>query len=147
MNVTELTAAQLWLPGKGLVPAHMRSAQQIVEEYDQDLTLGRHEQTGEWVVLLKRGPEGRPFPVFGLGIELPAPEQIQKRLVESDVRRNGAEIVMQIRRRQELAAKESRALASDAAGHAAEALDWGFRKEGKHPSPRIFVPNSKGATS
>ena len=144
MNVTDLTASQLWLPGQGLVPAHMRAAQTAVEEYDQDLTLGRHEQTGEWVVLLKRGPEGRPFPVFGLGIELPAPEYIKKRLFESDVRRSGAEIVMQIRRKQEMAEKESRRVAGDAAGHAAEALDWGFRKEGKHPSPRIFVPSSKG---
>jgi hypothetical protein len=146
LNVTDLSAAQLWLPGQGLVPAHMRQAQQTVEEYDPDLTIGRHEQTGEWVILLKRGPEGRPFPVFGLGIELPAPEQIKRRLFQSDVRRNGAEIVMQIRRKKEMAEKESRALASDAAGQAAEGFDWAFRKEGKHPSPRIFVPTSKEKT-
>lgn len=144
MNVTELSTAQLWLPGHGLVPAHMRTAMTAVEEYDPDLTIGRHEQTGEWVVLLKRGPEGRPFPVFGLGNELPAPEQIKKRLFDSDVRRNGEQIVMQIRRKQELAEKESRRIASDAAGHAAEGFDWAFRKEGKHPVARMFVPNSKG---
>jgi hypothetical protein len=124
----------------------MRTALKTVEEYDDDLTIGRHEQTGEWVVLLKRGPEGRPFPVFGLGIELPAPEQIKKRLYESDVRRNGAEIVRQITRKTELAQAEGRRVASEASGHAAEALEWGHRKMGAHPSPRIFVPSPKGET-
>jgi len=146
LNVTDLTASQLWLPGHGLVPPHMRQALNTVEEYDQDLTLGRHEQTGEWVVLLKRGPEGRPFPVFGLGIELPAPEQIKKRLFESDVRRNSASIMAQIQRKRDLASKEHARIAGEASGHVAEALAWGHRKMGAHPSPRIFVPSPKGGT-
>jgi hypothetical protein len=146
MNPVDLTASQLWLPGQGFVPSYMRAALRAVEEYDEDLTLGRHEPTGDWVVLLKRGPEGRPFPVFGLGTELPAPEQIKKRLYDSDVRRNSARITSQIIRRQEERAREVRRQAEEASGHAAEALAWGHRKMGSHPSPRIFVP-SKGANT
>ena len=145
MDVISLTAAQLWLPGEGLVPPDVRAARQAVREYDEDLTLGRHEHTGDWVVLLKRGPEGRPFPVFGLGVELPPPEQIKKKLSDSDVRRNGARITEQIVRRKELHDKEVRRQAEEGSGEAAEAVSWAHRQMGSHPSPRIFVPDSKGA--
>lgn len=143
MNPVDLTVSQLWLPGQGFVPPHIRAAESAVKEYDADLMLGRHEQTGEWVVLLTRGPEGRPFPVFGLGIELPAPEQIKQRLYESDTRRNGREIVRQIVRRQEDAREERRRKAEDASGQGAEAFEWAHRKLGSHPSPRIFVPSKE----
>lgn len=143
MNPVDLTAAQLWLPGQGLVPPYIRSAMRAVREYDEDLTLGRHEQSGEWVVLLNRGPEGRPFPVFGLGHELPPPERIKQKLFDSDVRRNSRRITEQIVRRQEEAQKESRRQAEEGSGVAAEALEWAHRKQGTHPSPRIFVPDKK----
>jgi hypothetical protein len=79
--------------GSGARPLSRPPGQQAVEEYDEDLTIARHEQTGEWVILLKRGPEGRPFPVFGLGPELPSPEAIKQKLYEGDVRRHGGRIM------------------------------------------------------
>lgn len=140
MSALDLTADQLWLPGKGLVPTFIAQAEKAVEEYDCDLMLGRHEQSGEWVVLIKRGPEGRPFPVMGLGNELPSVDEIKKRLFESDARRHGGELVAKIMRSQDARQKALRDEVNNQTGVAAEALEWGHRKQGTHPSPRIFVP-------
>lgn len=140
MNATELTAQQIWLPGKGLVPSHARAALQAVEEYESDLTLGRHEQTGEWIVMLKRGPEGRPFPVFGLGTELPSPEAIKQKLYQSDVRRHGGKIALALQKEEDRKRAAQRKLVSDSTEVAAEGMDWAMRKQGVHPFPRIYVP-------
>lgn len=141
-SVLELTPSQLWLPGQGFVPAHVREATQAVEDYDPNLSLGRHEQTGDWVVLLKR-PTGETVPIFGLGSELPSRERITEQLYKSDVRRHGGKIADAIDRRQREAQREADQKASDAAGEVAEGFAWAARKDGTHPSPRIFVPEGK----
>jgi hypothetical protein len=43
-------------------------------------------------------------------------------------------------RRDEAAARESAREADSATGEMAEAFVWAARKDGTHPSPRIFVP-------
>jgi hypothetical protein len=113
---------------------------QAVKEYDTDLSLGRHEQTGEWVILLQRGPMDQPHPVFGLGHELPAPEQLKQRLYESDVRRHGAKLAVALMKAQDRRQKELQDKFSDETGVVAEAFEWAHRKEGTHPNPRVFVP-------
>lgn len=140
MSALELPSQAIWLPGQGLVPAHVRQAEQAVNEYDPDLTIGRHEQSGEWVIMLKRGPEGRPFPVYGLGPELPAPEAIKRKLYEGDVRRHGGRIAVEIEKAAERRRKAVRDNASAAAGEAAEAFLWAARKEGKAHIPQVFIP-------
>lgn len=144
MNPLDTSTSQVWLPGQGLVPAYIRAAEEAVTEYDADLSLGRHEQTGEWVVLLKRGPMTESHPVFGLGVELPAPEEIKKRLYQADVRRHGGKIAEALDRADAIRRKALRDEVEDETGIAAEALEWAHRKSGTHPSPRIFVP--KGVT-
>lgn len=133
----------IWIPGAGLVPIHVRSAMKAVEEYDADLKLARDEVADQWVVMLKNGPEGRPFPVLGLGYELPAPEEIKRRLYMADTRRRGREIVAEIERRNEARRQELRAKAHDAGGEVAEAMDTALHLMKRHPVPRIFVPSGK----
>src|ERR1051325_4034327 len=99
---------QLWLPGKGLVPTHIRQAAEAISQYDQDLGLGQDKRTGDWVVLMKGGPEGRPYPVFGLGPELPPGDEIVRRLYHADMKRRGHKIIADINRRADAAREESR---------------------------------------
>jgi len=142
MSVLDLTPSQLWLPGAGFVPQHILEATKAVEDYDANLSLGRHELTGDWVVLLKR-PNGETVPIFGLGPELPSREQITEKLYKSDVRRHGGKIAEAIERRSREAQRDQERKASDAAGEAAEGFAWAARKDGTHPSPRIFVPGGR----
>ena len=133
-------APELWVPGAGLVPAHIRQAELLIKEYDADLRLARESQTGDWVVAKRLGPDGEPFPVLYLGPELPTPDKIKERLYKSDTRRRAAQIVREVDERNERRKKELRDRASEETGVAAEALEWAYRKLGNHPNPRIFVP-------
>lgn len=130
----------IWLPGAGLVPIHVREAQQAIEDYDADFGLGRDEVTGDWVVLQKRGPDGYPFPVFNLGQELPNRDTIMRRLYHADVRRRGHKIVADIVRRNDERQKQLRDESHEAAGEVAEVIDTYYHLRKNHPRPRIFVP-------
>jgi hypothetical protein len=134
----------LWIPGYGSVPVGMSAAAQAVNEYDPDLAIGQDERTGDFVVLLKRGPDGTAFPVLGLGPELPAPGEIKRRLYKADTRRRGREIVASIERTNERQRKALRAQTHEAAGEVAEAMDTALHLMKRHPVPRIFVPSEKG---
>lgn len=127
-----------------MVDPKLRAAQRVVERYDEKLMLARHEGTGDWCVFLteKASPFGLPYPVIGLGTELPPPEEIERRLIMADTARRGHEILRHLE--QENAKIEAAKLAKvdEASGIAAEALEWGFRKQDAHPNPRIFVPRS-----
>lgn len=134
---------KIWTP-RGMVDPKLRAAQRVVEQYDPNLMLARHEGTGDWCVFLteKASPFGLPFPVIGLGPELPPPDEIEKRLMQADTARRGREILDQLERKNAAIKADREARMDDASGIAAEALEWGFRKQGAHPSPRIFVPRS-----
>lgn len=129
----------IWLPGAGELRWDEMAAAKAVEEYDPDLTLGQIKDTGQWAVFLRRA-DGSPFPVFGLGHELPGPDEIKRRLYHADVRRNGNAIVDQLERQQREEEKRLNDISSDGAGMVAEAIDSHMRAEGKHPFPRIYVP-------
>lgn len=133
----------IWTPS-GLLGIEERAAVRAVEEYDPDLTLGMDMRNKNYVVLLKTGgPEGQPFPVFGLGTRLPSPDEITRRLYEADVRRHGGKIAQQLEKRNEARRKELELRADEGTQAAAEAYEWAFRKLGAHPFPRIFVPGGK----
>lgn len=137
-SALDLSPSQLWTP-QGYMPAHVREATKAVEDYDANLSIGQHEKTGEWVVLLKR-PDGETVPIFGLGADLPSREVITERLYKSDVRRHGGKLADAMERRDAQRRKEQARAADDATGEAAEGFVWAARKDGSHPSPRIFVP-------
>jgi hypothetical protein len=131
----------IWLPGSGAVPLHIRQAEKALEEYDRRLSLGRDERNGDWVVLLDGG-DGRPYPVLGLGTELPAPERVKEKLYRADTSRRGTEIVNELVKRNDARLHKIKDKASDGAGIAAEAYEWAFRKVGSDAvNPRIFVPS------
>lgn len=140
-SALDLQPSQLWTP-QGFVPSHVREVRKAVEDYDVNLSLGQHDKTGEWVVLLKR-PTGETVPIFGLGPELPSREAITEKLYKSDVRRHGGKIAVAMERRDTERRKEQAREADDATGIAAEAFVWAARKDSAHPSPRIFVPGGK----
>jgi hypothetical protein len=137
-------ADELWVPGYGNVPVGMSAAAQAVREYDPDLAIGQDERNGDYVVLLKRGPGGTAFPVLGLGPQLPAPEEIKRRLHRADTRRRGREIVASIERNNERQRQRLRAEAHEAGGEVAETMDTALHLMKRHPVPRIFVPSGKG---
>lgn len=139
-RVKQAADQRLWLPRHGKVDVKTSACIRTVENYDEALMLGRHEQTGDWCVFLKRGPFGEPFPVLGLGRELPAPEEIRERLIKADTKRQGTRVLDEIEREQADRSAALEARASEASGVTAEAYEWGHRRMGSHPSPRIFVP-------
>jgi len=132
--------ADLWLPGTGYVPSYIRNAMKALEEYDPDLSLARDGD--QWVIMLNRGPEGRGFPVLGLGFDLPAPEEIKRRLHQGDTRRRGREIVAEVDRHNEARKKSLRGAVRDGAEEFADALSTAYHIKKVHATPRIFVPSS-----
>jgi hypothetical protein len=129
----------IWLPGSGVVDIQIRNAQRAVKDYDERLELARHEITRDWVVFVTL-ENGHLYPVIGLGKDLPHPDAIRERLWKADTKRHGEKLLHQINRRNEELRRKRRAPSREAAGIAAEAFEWGYRKMGVHPSPRIFVP-------
>jgi uncharacterized protein YjbJ (UPF0337 family) len=134
MTAVDLSSKELWLPGRGVMPAHVRQATQAVREYGADLGLARHEASGEWVVT-KNG-----YPVFGLGVELPAPERIKQMLYESDAQRHGGKLAEKIQKMTDARQRAAKQHAEDLTGTAAEALEWAHRKEGRTSHKRVYIP-------
>ena len=137
----EIPRGALWLPGVGTTTSNEREAAKALHEYDPDLVLGQDKSTGQWVVCLRNGPySSEPFPVLGLGFDLPDRAEIQRRLHQADTRRQGDKIVKAVMRRQEDAVNAQRHEAGEKTGVLAEHLEHGFRKQDAHPSPRVFLP-------
>lgn len=141
VRVKSAPELRLYVPGQGMLSVAESRAKRAVEEYDERLMLARHELTGDWCVFLQNGPFGEPYPVIGLGQDLPHPDDIKKRLYQADAVRRGEEILDQINRHNESIQQRIEDAASEGSGIAAEALEWGFRRMGSHPHPRIFVPS------
>jgi hypothetical protein len=120
----------IYHPTKGFMPAGWREALEVVQDYDPSLTLGRNDQTGEWLVCKKRD-NGPPHPVLALGVypEAPSREVILEKMYRNDVRRNGARIVDAIERRQKQEAEARSAAASQAAAEWAEYAEHATRGE------------------
>jgi hypothetical protein len=134
MAAIDLSSKELWLPGRGMMPAHVRQATQAVREYGADLGLARHDATGEWVVT-KNGA-----PVFGLGTDLPAPERIKEMLYEADAQRHGGKLAEKIQKLSDARQRAARSEADDLSGVAAEAFEWAHHKEGRTSYKRVYIP-------
>jgi hypothetical protein len=136
----------IWLPGAGELRFDELHAARAVEEYDSDLMLGQDKRSGQWAVFLKYGPEsdGQPFPVLGLGHELPSPERIREILTKADVRRNGRQIVAEIERTQQRAEDEFAAQADEAQEAVAESIISHMNAEGTNPFPSVHMGGKYG---
>lgn len=134
-------SADLWLPNAGIVPSHIRAAQEAISQYDSELELGFDQRNQTWVVLWSNGPDGAPYPVLGLGPSLPTYDEIQRLLYTHDTRRHGAKIVQEVSKRNEARKAAGRYELNQAAGEVAEELEHAFRRMGKTSYKKIYLPN------
>lgn len=138
VKTAERTA--IWTP-EGNVPLDVLAAQRAVTEYNENLILGKHLLTGDWCIWIKQGPDKPPFPVIGIGPDLPTPEVLTERLYKADTRIHGDRILTDMLKANEAHEKEQRRASDEATGIAAEAYEWAGRDikgyEGR-------LPNVKG---
>lgn len=133
---------QVFVNGRGMVDSGVLAVDRAVNEYDERLYFDRNRDTGDYCVYIKTPANEPDVPVIGFQ-EIPHPEDALKRLYHADSLRHGEEILEGMRRRNEAARKEAGRTADEASGQMAEGLEWAFRKQGAHPSPRIFIPGDK----
>jgi hypothetical protein len=138
-GMTQVRSEEIFLPDGTRMNISEVQAARAVEAYDESLVLGQlHDQ---WTVFVRNGPiEGNPFPVLGLGFELPHPDEITRRLHVSDTKRHGGAIAQRVDRQNREKQRQLRAAADDKVGEVAETIDIGHHLMKSHPTPRIFVP-------
>jgi hypothetical protein len=134
MDATSTTRVQtaplkIHIPGTGDVDLAALAVQRAIEAYDEKLMLAKHEHTGDWCVMLKRGPwDGEPFPVLGLGRgALPSPEEVTQRMFAADTKRHGDKLLSQIRGNVAAREKVVTDKADEGTFNAVEAYDWAFK--------------------
>lgn len=114
-----------------------------VRRYDENLAFGRNEQTGQWCVFMRQGTgeaaSDKDLPILGFD-DIPTVDAAIDRLQKSDARRRGKDILDELNKHNRDIQEERKRAADDAVGEAARAFEWGYRKMGKHPVPRIYVP-------
>ena len=133
--------APIWTPPKAYDRA-AAAASQAAKEYDARLGFGRNEETGQWVVFMRQGETAETkagdLPILGFET-IPSPDEVKKRLYESDALRRGSEILAAINRHNDEVRQTFADAADDAIGETAEAMEWFNRQLGTHPVPRVFV--------
>jgi hypothetical protein len=133
--------APIWTPPKAYDRA-AAAASQAAKEYDARLGFGRNEETGQWVVFIRQGESEETragdLPILGFQT-IPSPDEVKKRLYESDAVRRGSEILDAINRHNDEIQQRFKDAADDAIGETAEAMEWFNRQAGTHPVPRVFI--------
>lgn len=134
--------ARLWTP-----PSHrfagLAAARQACREYDPNLDFAFNEETQQWCVYLKAGTmrasENGDWPILGFMPKdrIPGPDEIKKRLYETDAFRIGQEMIDAWQRHNDSLQKDH----SDADRQLAETAEWGFRKMGSDKAPiKVYMP-------
>jgi hypothetical protein len=129
----------IWIPGAGMVDMNVRRVQAAVEEYDESLRFGRNEDTGQWCVYKLMGSSAPPVPILAFD-NIPHPDDVFRRLYQTDALRHGAEILDQMNRENEDLRKPFEDAANEGAGIAAEAFEWGTRMAKGAEAHKIIVP-------
>lgn len=139
----ETVRSGLWVPAHAAEQRDAWKVHQAVKQYDENLAFGRNEQTGQWCIFLRQGTSAATttgdLPILGFP-DIPSVDAAMDRLRESDARRRGKDILDELEKHNRSIKEERKRAADDAIGEAAKAFEWGYRKMGKHPNPRIFVP-------
>lgn len=141
---------RLWLPGLGDTDLHVRAVSRALNEYDERLILGRHNETGDWCVFLKGNPltgeRGVPFPVLGLGRgDLPSAEEVMDRVRKNDTVRYGEKMLEEINKHNEAIQNHYKAAADEASGVQAEAMESFLHGMGRTPYLRSLRPIHRSA--
>lgn len=129
--------------GRGMVDSDVLAVDRALNEYDERLYFDQNAQTGQWCAFLKTPPSEPDLPIFGWDY-VPDPEGAIRRIYQADSLRHGAEILNQIDRANDERNRPYDEAVENATGEVAEAMEWGFRKMGAHPTSRIFVPDKEG---
>lgn len=70
----------------GLVDSNIVALDSAANDYDEKLTVGRHD-SGQWAVYVAMERPQKPYPVFVLNEPLPSPHELIERLRASDMMR------------------------------------------------------------
>lgn len=134
--------ANMWLPPSYLYRG-LKDVQDAVKRYDSNLDFGKNEATGQWCVFLRQGTmagsQENDLPILGFN-DIPHPDDVLKRLYQSDALRRGQEIVDDIQRHNDDMLKARESTYNDVDGNVAEHFEWGYRKMGHQNAPiKVFV--------
>lgn len=139
----EVSQRPLWVPAHAVEQRDAWKVHQAVKQYDENLAFGRNEQTGQWCIFMRQGTSKATttgdLPILGFN-DIPHPDDAIARLQKADAQRRGREILDELNAHNESIEAHRKAAADDAIGQTAEAFEWGYRKMGKHPNTRIFIP-------
>jgi hypothetical protein len=138
VNVPGAPASSIWLPGKGDTNFAALRVDKAVREYDEQLSFGRNEDTGDWCIFLIRRGE-MPLPVIGFGREIPHPEDAIKRLYRADAQRRGNEILDEMNRHNEKIEEARDLAAQEGEARLAETAEWALRVEGRTGHKKVFM--------
>ena len=130
---------KIWIPGKGDYDMRAWKVDKAVREYNDRLSFGRNEDTGDWCVFIEAPRPNPPVAVLGFGTEIPEPEYALKRLYEADTARHGMKIYDAIVKSQEDYKKRYEYAASQASEESAEVIEHFLRKRGKSPVVKVFM--------
>lgn len=135
--------ATLYVAGQGEVDfgerKQLKELYKVIREEDPEdkLMLGQHPESREWVLFLKprANPFGldAPYPVLGLGTEVPDPGEVRALLHKTDTRRNGSQIMDDIHANNNRIKAELDAKASEGAEILADAQRSFLHRQGKAP--------------
>lgn len=117
----------IYLPGRGVVDLAGVSVDRAVNQYDERLSFGRNEETGDYCIFVKMprgwdGPE-HGLPILGFQREVPTVDEAMKRLWQSDTLRHGERILNEVNRENDRIQRELDYRASEGAGELAEVVE------------------------
>lgn len=128
----------IWLPSGVSVSLEVLRADKAANDYDPNLRFGRNEDNGQWCVFrIVRGEV--PLPILGFS-DVPGPQELQRRLYQSDALRRGEEILDDMNRFNEDIRRVWEDAAHEGAAIAADAFEWGYRAMGSSRASKIIVP-------
>lgn len=128
----------IWLPNKGDTNFAALRVDKAVKEYDENLSFGQNNDTGDWCIFLIRRGEA-PLPVIGFGREIPHPEDAIKRLYRADAQRRGNEILDEINRHNAGLEKVRDDAAQEGEARLAEVAEWALRHEGRTSHKKVVM--------
>jgi hypothetical protein len=128
----------IWLPQKGDTNFAALRVDKAVREYDDQLSFGQNNDTGDWCIFLIRRGEA-PLPVIGFGREIPHPDDAIKRLYRADAKRRGHEILDEINRSNAELERARDEAAAEGEARLAEVAEWALRTEGKTSHKKVVM--------
>src|SRR5882724_9569763 len=82
-----------YLPEVGDVSWEFIRADRAAQEYDERLRFRVHPENGQYAIFIRQ-PDGKPdYPILGFQWTIPHPDDVKKKLYETDTVRHGDEML------------------------------------------------------